>query len=330
MEVTINNDLKYRIIGFLEAGRTQMDAATFYGLHQSSISRIWKKFQTSNKVSDYQNCGRKTKTNQLEQSLIIEKIQKRNSTCEKVAAELMEESGKTISRQTVLRIAKAEGLVFANPKIIPFLSDKNKQIRMEYCQKLKDDDLSQLVFTDESYFQLSPNTHKQWIYPNTQVEARYHRKAPGIMIWGGISREGKTRLWIQSKKESITSELYIKILEEELLPFAKDHYPGQFWRLVQDNARPHKSRLSMKFLSENVPILLLHPPYSPDLNPIETIWAIMKNALKQISVTSIKELKTVVNQVWNSITIETINKLLYNHREKIKKVLEAKGNFSSS
>ena len=49
-----------------------------------------------------------------------------------------------------------------------------------------------------------------------------------------------------------------------------------------DNAIFHKSEDTRKIIKENGHQLLFLPPYSPDLNPIENYWAILKGKLKKI------------------------------------------------
>ena len=48
---------------------------------------------------------------------------------------------------------------------------------------------------------------------------------------------------------------------------------------MQDNAPCHKARVVMDYLRENNIRTLDWPPQSPDLNPIEHIWAIIKQNL---------------------------------------------------
>ena len=52
--------------------------------------------------------------------------------------------------------------------------------------------------------------------------------------------------------------------------------------IVMNNARFHKSEDTRNIIEENGHQLLFLPPYSPDLNPIENYWVILKGKLKKI------------------------------------------------
>ena len=53
--------------------------------------------------------------------------------------------------------------------------------------------------------------------------------------------------------------------------------------IVLDNARFHRKRILEKIVKETGHYLLFLPPYSPDLNPIEKVWASMKKKLNDIA-----------------------------------------------
>ncbi len=73
------------------------------------------------------------------------------------------------------------------------------------------------------------------------------------------------------------SDLFIYWLQTFLLPVLKK---GQV--VIMDNCSIHKS-LKVKELIESVGCRLIYlPPYSPDLNPIENYWAVMKKNIKKI------------------------------------------------
>lgn len=49
-----------------------------------------------------------------------------------------------------------------------------------------------------------------------------------------------------------------------------------------DNAAFHKSEQTKKIIADAQCNLLFLPPYSPDLNPIEKLWANLKAKIKKI------------------------------------------------
>lgn len=51
---------------------------------------------------------------------------------------------------------------------------------------------------------------------------------------------------------------------------------------MQDNARIHTARIVAEYLASRNVIVLPHPALSPDLNPIENIWAIMERDRPQL------------------------------------------------
>ena len=53
------------------------------------------------------------------------------------------------------------------------------------------------------------------------------------------------------------------------------------WKLQQDNAPPHKTATNMAFIADHVPAghFLAWPANSPDLSPIESLWAWMDSKL---------------------------------------------------
>jgi transposase len=48
---------------------------------------------------------------------------------------------------------------------------------------------------------------------------------------------------------------------------------------VLDNARIHKAQIITDYCSQNKIVLVYLPPYSPQLNPIEDLWRLLKKEL---------------------------------------------------
>ena len=67
-----------------------------------------------------------------------------------------------------------------------------------------------------------------------------------------------------------------------------------------DNARFHQSEETKNIIEDNGHKLLFLPPYSPDLNPIENYWAILKGKLRKI-VTNFQNLFDALTAVFQTI-----------------------------
>ncbi|CAB4407058.1 unnamed protein product [Rhizophagus irregularis] len=77
------------------------------------------------------------------------------------------------------------------------------------------------------------------------------------------------------------------------------HY-GPFSR-DSDNNLKHSSRLTKEFLQENVSDIIDWPSNSPDLNPIEILWSIVKHNVEKCMPQNIDELKQFMAEEWNKI-----------------------------
>ena len=107
------------------------------------------------------------------------------------------------------------------------------------------------------------------------------------MAWEGISQRGKTPLFYFTN--IMDGPFYVRILENQLLPAAQNMYERN-WRLQQDNDPKYTSCVAKEFIAENGICVMDWPSNSPDLNPIENMWQIMKDNVKKQMPQNIDEL----------------------------------------
>ena len=74
-----------------------------------------------------------------------------------------------------------------------------------------------------------------------------------------------------------------------------------------DNDAKHVSVESLKWYSSCEIEIETDPPHSPDINPIENVWGIIKKKLKGNEFKNVDELKTRVKSIYDEISISTIH-----------------------
>ena len=129
-----------------------------------------------------------------------------------------------------------------------------------------------------------------------------------IHVWDAWSSMGTFPLIVFN--QNLTGHLYSKILEWGLLAQADALHAGD-WVLLQDNDPKHTSKVVKSWMEENMPGKLMDwPIQSPDMNPIENLFGWMKGRLNRLPhkrPKTIKELKSKLNSLWDSITPEFLS-----------------------
>jgi hypothetical protein len=152
--------------------------------------------------------------------------------------------------------------------------------RLQWCVDLRAMGLdpSKFVFSDESRFVLGDDHRWRHLRRGEWNETAFatHVKFPAsVMIWGAIGANYKSGCVFCSN--GVDQAEYQRIIESTTLVADMNARFGEMgWYFMQDGASCHTAKKTMEFLQ---PLCLILPgwlPNSPDLNPIEIIWAIMK------------------------------------------------------
>ena len=121
-----------------------------------------------------------------------------------------------------------------------------------------------------------------------------------------------------------------KILEKSgIVEELNAKYRKYKYFFMQDGATPHLSQEAMTWLRSRARIMPGWPPNSPDLNPIEMIWSIIKMRIRGLRLTTVDEISQAVERTWESLEQRTIDGLVSDFKFQCQLVLECKGESNS-
>ena len=220
----------------------------------------------------------------------------------------------------------------------PPLNTIQKEKRVNWAKNYMKMESSRVIFTDECRATLDgPDGFSTgWVRFNHDAPSRVRRQqgGGGIMFWAGIVYNQIVGPFKVAEGVKMNSENYRNFLTDNFVPWYQNLPPNEKKRMVfmQDNAPSHASSMTMDFLAGLGFFgsrLMTWPPSSPDLNPIENLWGIIKADVYRGN----KQF-TNKNDLWNSIVEscrkiepETIKRLTQSMDERIIKVLQSNGDY---
>jgi len=298
-------------------------AAEIHSLTKFPLKTIYRNLKKIEETGDVKHKGGSGRIKKItaDASRAIGQYIRRNPTLSSVSiAEKLDDIGVNVSRSTVSRHLADLGYRNALPLSTPMLTSAHKQKRVEWAQKHKDDNWKNTLFSDETSFQLFRNTIKHW-YKNARPIRPMPKDRSKIFAWGGFCVKGKTSLFCF--RRIMDGKYYTEILEKhipEIRSMLRDE-----WRLQQDNDPKHTSRVAQEFLNSNVPEVMDWPSNSPDLNPIENLWAIVKRNVEKRRPKNLSELESFLGEEWDNIPNSLLISLVDSMSRRCNEVIEKNG-----
>lgn len=222
----------------------------------------------------------------------------------------------------------------------PPITERTRNLRETWAREHEHWTLEQwakVLWTDETWVTGGPH-RKQYVtrrqgeeWDPTCIVEKHQRKG-GWMFWGCFSGLGKgPGIFWEKDWGKINAETYrahtvpiihgwVQLCKEQL---------GEDLILMQDGAPGHAAAETQEDLRERGIMVMEWPPFSPDLNPIESCWNWMKDWIEDRygleEKPSYEKLRQYVKEAWEALPDDYLKELLASMPDRCKAVIAAKG-----
>jgi transposase len=255
--------------------------------------------------------------------------------------DLCAEVNSAVKVRTMQRLCRELGrkkwLQRGRPDITP---DHARQ-RLEWADRYADIDWRRLKWSDECTVERGVGVRPVWTFlrPSEQlihgdVKSIRTGKSVKKMLWASFGHNIRTGLVPldgdpESARGGVTARVIVEVYRAYLPTILQ---PGDIF--MHDGASVHTARIVKAILLEMGVVVMIWPPYSPDLNPIENLWAIMKAEIYRLhpelqfmndSDETLRLLVEAAKEAWHAIEDRILYNLSMTMPHRVEAVREAKG-----
>jgi len=188
-------------------------------------------------------------------------------------------------------------------------------------------DWNRIMATDETVFRLNNVKYYFWQRRGERKVCRTIRYTIKVNAWCCLSAVGFGRIVLF--KENLTSTfLCNNIYRNGLLPTAREHFGrAKEWLLLEDNDPKHRSKFSVKWKQDHHIKTLPWPSLSPDVNPVENLWGVLKVKVAAHRPKTVKGLIRAIKKEWDDLPQEFASNLMNSMKRRVDSLIDANGDY---
>ena len=302
--------------------------AQITGASKSTVARI--KMMKSIKSNRRGQCGRKLSTTAKDDRILLRNLRRDPLNDAVQLRNQWKAAGINASLSTVQRRLRKLDCRSRVPRRVPKLTTSMKRKRLAFAKAHEDWSVEQwqrVCFSDESIFECKgAHRRRVWHVKGTSLPIQQTVKHPTkVMVWGMINAKGPGRLHVV--EGMMNSSQYKLVLESRAIPQLSEWFPNGECIFMHDGAPCHRSKMVKQYLMEKNVTVLDWPGNSPDMNPIENIWGIMKQKLARETITSKQELISRILHRWfrDPAIFEVLVRVTESMPQRMKAVIDSNG-----
>ena len=281
----LTDNEKAKIIQGLHKNQTTLAISKTLNRDHRTIKRFVKNPSTASIRSDKGKPRKNSSVSPRVLSLIKREIRRNPLHTSKEIFEAV--SLPNVRKSTRCHILKRVGKC-GKPVVRPPLRKVHRENRIKWAEKYMKVNFGKVLFTDECRATLDgpDGWRRGWYDMQASPPQRVRRQqgGGGVIIWAGIIDDEVVGPFRVKDGVKMTAEMYVSFLKEFLQPWYKKKSVSFRRNMIfmQDNAPSHAARFTTDFLKKFLvksAQIMEWPACSPDLNPIENLWSVIKRKI---------------------------------------------------
>ena len=316
--------LQTKVKELIREKRTNKQIVKVLKCHVSTVQKIraGKRGSSNKKRGPHSK-----KTPKISQALRRQALSRKHYSLQEMELNLKKQ-GISLSPPTIKKYLQEDGFMEYSPQQHQFIPKMATEKRKQFCRNHLNDDMDEIIWTDETSIAIEPNPYlnpkrKVFAKDRSKVPIRTHAEHPKrLQIWSAISK--KRTFPLVFLPAPLNQQEYLSIIQKHILP-------ATGLVLQQDNHRAHKAKGVIRFFDENeVNWIQDWPPYSPDFNPVEDMWHLLRKEFQTHRIRSVRCAKKKLSEIWKSEKMrEAIVNTIDDERRKLKSSLKNNGSNTS-
>ena len=330
--MAILDEIRARIIGLSEGGNTGVQIAAITGVSVRTVQRLVKTFKEDGTYKR-KPCGgshaKKLSERDVNNIVRYAKTHRRSSV-----SEITNMCRTQVNRRTIQRVLHKSGIFSRIAVKKPFLTSHHMSQRLAFAQKYhgwSPKEWERIVWTDESTFEIGKSSRQIHVwrsayerYSSSCIVPTFKSGRTSLMIWGAFAGGQKSQLVFMPKTQRSAKDFVEVVYDGELIHFLSRLPKGV---LMEDGAPVHRSKTCEEWRQTHQLEKLNWPANSPDLNPIENVWRMLKDVVQhgKECPRNLEVMKVVLEKEWNLVSGTKLLQLCHSMPSRLQAVIDANG-----
>jgi transposase len=318
------------------------------GIRRSTIKSFLARVKKRGSDEDLPRAGRPRKTTIRADRRVIRKAPGQTRV---LLAQLAFLSDSNLSVSTIRRRLQEVHIQKWRAAKRPRLNTRHVAKRLQWAKEHRQwqvEDWEKVGWSDECSVEKGADPRQVWVFRRPRELEKFKPQnvlckdksgSVSLMVWGCFA--GAHQGPLVSFRGVNTAVTYVTALRENLLPFIESMPRDIKHNFIfqQDNAAIHTAKVTKAWFEEQAFKVMEWPPNSPDMNPIEHMWRVLKAALhKRFPDTSTlrggpEKVREVLEQrlkvVWQDIGADVLTNLVESMPRRVAVLYAAKGWYTS-